>query len=769
MGKLVNVVLPGGRVVSVPQEVADKISGNDVAHVEGLGEAGARATQDINTERSEGALEGIKAAAEGFADAATIGGYGRVRQWVDPNARNSQIRAQERPGARFLGEATALLLPTGALGGTAKAIGKALPITAAGGIGGTAGRLAEGALYGVSGSISHANVAGDPLSIEGIVKDAGIGAILNYGLGKVGDGLLGASNRAKASIAEAEAGEKAVNIFQSTPESYNELVAANKATLQSSRANQKLWDKAAANYYNEFKELGSDPKLLRKLIVDVDVVERKALDQLTKGKRMVDLPLKSNVGQYATPLTEADRAALNRVRKVLSDARVDATKALSAGNHGAVIPKLEAAITDAKNLIPDLELPTLPSLAKLGDRPVIPDLPTLPKDLKGFARLHPDTVAKLANSAEPGSALAQSIEKFTTDLGLEGAASASSTIAGTHATLSSVVGKITESEATGKSLLDVLRLNSKRAVRYGFGRMADNAAGGGFLGANARTLVGGVIGYGLDGVEGAVIGASLLNSKASSRSSIKNIFAKYGTGAASVVGKLGSVTSYLKASFPSGEEDKETDIRKLALNRVNELKIAATTATDASYSAVQPLLNQPGDIAFKIHQLVVGALGFMATTAPGDPGLATNMFKSYWKPTHSEALRLANVMEAVLQPIQAIERLISGKSDPVAANALWSVWPAHMQESATELANNAQYMSNLTREQSSALGNLFRIPLNGFQIPEVIAQLQSYYLPKPLENDGKPPSKMPTGNPTGRPPAVNSSNPNQSRVTQLQR
>ena len=204
MGKLVNVVLPGGRVVSVPQEVADNIAGNDVAHTENLAEAGARSTQDINTERSAGLGEGFKAAAEGFADAATLGAYGQIRAAVDPNARNSQIRAQERPGARFLGEAAALLAPTGALGTSAKAVGEALPLSKIAGA--TGNRLAEGAVYGIAGNISHANVAGDPLSIESIVVDAGVGALINFGFGKISDGLLSGSKRAKAAI-EANGGK----------------------------------------------------------------------------------------------------------------------------------------------------------------------------------------------------------------------------------------------------------------------------------------------------------------------------------------------------------------------------------------------------------------------------------------------------------------------------------------------------------------------------------------------------------------------------------
>lgn len=774
MGKLVNVILPGGRVVSVPEEVASKIAGNDVAHTESLSEASGRSTSELNKERSAGVVEGIKAAGEGFADAATLGAYGRAINWADPaGASNMEIRAQERPGARLAGELGAVLAPTGALGKTAKAVGEVLPVTALGNsaraIGGTAGRLAEGAVYGAGGSIATANVTGDPLSIEGIVKDAGIGALLNFGLSKLGDGLSNTAKRSKAIIAAEQEAEKAANLFESTPESYNELVSAHKATVQEAKVAQKAWDKASQEYYKEFQELGSDPKQLRGLITQVDVTERKILNQLAKGKRLSEFPLKDIPGQFATELTESDRATLSTVKKILADGRTAATKAFGQGSYGITVSKLADAIENAKNVMPGLDLPALPTASKFGQRPSVPEILSLPKDLRGFAKLHPDTIAKLANEAVPNGPVAQAIEKLTADLGLEASNTAGATIAGTHAKLQSMANSVVQQEAGGKSLLDTLRLNSKRAIRYGFGRMADTGVGGGFLGASARTVVGGLVGYGLDGTEGALIGSALMNAKSSVRSKMVNMFARYGEGAAKVVSGLGPVTSYLATEFPSGEQDKSKDIREQALNRVNDFNAIVGSVNDVSFSTVQPLMNQPGDIGFKIHTAVVNAVQAVVNSLPKDPGLATNMFNSYWKPAHHEALKLAYVIEAVLSPDDAIKRLIAGKSDPVAANTLWNVWPAHMQEAATELVNNAQFMGNLTREQSSALSALFRVPLNGFRQPQVMAQLQSYYLPKPPVNSGPSPSRAPTGNPNGRPPAIKQSNPSQSRVSQLQR
>src|SRR5690348_4086014 len=98
MGRLVNVVLPSGRVVAVDEDVAKQ--GQLSTDVDLSGQV----AEGLNQERSSGLVEGLKAAGEGALDTASLGLYGAARGMLDPEgARTMRIRAQERPGSRLIG------------------------------------------------------------------------------------------------------------------------------------------------------------------------------------------------------------------------------------------------------------------------------------------------------------------------------------------------------------------------------------------------------------------------------------------------------------------------------------------------------------------------------------------------------------------------------------------------------------------------------------------------------------------------------------------
>lgn len=753
MGRLINVVLPGGKVVSVDEDVARAIRGDEVAHVESQAEGAARSTADINRERSSGFAEGAKAAVEGFVDSATLGGYGALRGLDSAEdsdfTRDAQIRAQERRGSRLAGELAAVLLPTGLAGKGAAAVGGALPINLlanAARQGG--GRLAEGAVYGLAGAVAASNVSGDQLSVEGLVKDAGVGAILNYGIGKLADGVGHVGARAAARVEERA---KISSFLDKSPTTYKEFRDTYRATVEAARNSRAAYDKVAKDYNEIAADLITKPEGISKLINSVDSQERAFLKRLT------------NQG-----LAPEAKLAITEAKDALAKARLTAGRAIKEGNHVAALEALEDGVVAAKKSVPNAAYPEMPvSPRGLGPRPVVPDVDYLPDTLREFSRMTPERIAKLANDVKPGTAAAEAFDKLATDIGLTVSESSAATIAGVHSKLHSLAGVASKDEATAATgLLDLLRKTSKRAVRYGMGREADTLIGGGFAGATSRVVVGAGVGYALDGIEGAVIGASLLNSKAAARNRVEQLFARYGK-AGTKIAKLGPVSSYLKSSILGDGEDSGTDIRQLALNRINELQSLQSVVNDASYTALQPLMAEPEDLAFKLHSLITNAIGFATATAPSDPGLATSMATSYWKPTHSEALRVAHTLEAVLAPDRALERLISGQSDPSAADAMWAMWPGHMQEAAEALAANIDQYSNLTREQTSSLSRIFRIPLNGFQEPEVLAQLQSLYLPKPSSPNGSAPPNS-GGGAGGRPPKVQGPDKSLSRVQQLQ-
>jgi hypothetical protein len=791
MGKLVNVVLPGGRVVSVPEDVAKEAQGGGTSHTQSLDEAAASETSAVNEERSSGVGEGVKAGLEGFADAATLGAFGKVMATDADYGRNAQIRAQERPGSRFAGELSTLLLPTGELGLGAKALGEALPANALAHVAGKlGGRLGEGAVYGIGGAIANSNVTGDPLSIEGLVESAGVGAVVNYGIGKLADGLTKASTNATTKLAaaadDAAKQSKLNSLFETNPESYNELVETHRATVDAAIKSQKAYDRNIANYEDALKDFTTKPGNFKNAITDIDVMERKILHQVSgNADKISGGDIGTGIPRTAE-ITPEIREQLTKFREKLAETRIQSEALFNAGNATEAAKVMSEGLEQAQKIMPGAKFSSgapiaklrgeaLPSLPRLdvqfrGPRP--PDFPVgkLPENLSKFARLNPERIAKLANAVEAGSPLANSIDKFTTDIGMQLGDTAGSTLAGVHAGLQGVSDIVAKEgpKSLGNTLLDTLRKASKRSVAWGTGRTVDRAVGGGFGGAALHGIVGASIGYGLDGVEGAMIGASLLGAKSQSRNTLDKILASKGKAVAGALEAVGPISSYLSTSFPDGKPDTETDVRKLALNRVNEIQATASMATDASFAALQPLMGVPEDIAYKMHMQMVGAITRLNDKLPRDPGLATMMFKSLWKPSAAEAMKLAHDLEVVQAPMKAIQRLISGGGTMEQAHHMWESWPASMQEAASALAANTDTYMNVTREQASALSRVFRVPLTGFAQPQNIAQLQALYLPKP-EPASPSPSKAPTGNPTGRPAAVMGPNPNQSRVSQLQR
>lgn len=285
------------------------------------------------------------------------------------------------------------------------------------------------------------------------------------------------------------------------------------------------------------------------------------------------------------------------------------------------------------------------------------------------------------------------------------------------------------------------------------------------LGGNAQVardaamLQGAAAGFAIGGdAEDAALGAVLMSGRLSMRQRIRDLVTRFGVPVAGMSRKLGSPMAYLSTSFPSGEKDTETDPRKLAVNRINELHAAAMLAPDAAFMALQPMLGKPGDIAWKMHQHIVSSLNYLVSTLPADPGMDTKMFTSNWTPQWHEAIALAHRLEAVNDPLTAIARAIAGDSHPAATEALWAVYPAIMNELAQELSIASPNLKQLTYEQASAYSNLFRTPLTGLQQPVVVTTIQGLYMTGP--QSAAPQTPGPGGGAAkkavGRPPAIQS-------------
>ncbi len=488
---------------------------------------------------------------------------------------------------------------------------------------------------------------------------------------------------------------------------------------------------------------------------------RADLAQHFGGKTFPNIPMKPAAPADPDVLLNGRAAELAGTSRAIAKGVEDARTLMREGRYedaSLVLADLKAK-TGAK--VKDLPLPDMP----LAPRAPMPEVPVeLPKSLDEFARKHSPQIAELAQHvSDPQSQAA--LYRVMKDLDLKVTGDPVADVTAMHKTLGDyrrTMTKLQEQAAAEKAKAAAKEAKTPGIVKIMNMMVKGTAARamdfGGALGAVGRVAGREGAGKLMGAVEGHAFGAAMMESRNTIKSRVRNIVAKYGVPTAGAMRSLGPPTAYLKAGFLTGEPDKETDPSRLAVNRIHELQSAAMAAPDAAFLAVQGMLGQPDDVAWKMHQHVVGTLNYLVSTLPRDPGTDTKMFGSNWSPQYHEAIALAHRLEAVQDPMAAITRAIAGDSHPAATEALWAVYPSVMNELAHELSVAAPNMKNLTYEQASAYSNLFRTPLTGLQQPVVVSTLQGMYMTGPQQS--APPPGRPTGGQSkqapGRPAAVQS-------------
>jgi hypothetical protein len=456
--------------------------------------------------------------------------------------------------------------------------------------------------------------------------------------------------------------------------------------------------------------------------------------------------------------------------RALADRASDLTNTLNAahkhireGRYASAFDEIGAAEARAREAgMGHLEFPRQP----VTPRPqlAVDTVDGLPKNLEQFARMTPDKVARLANSVEQmDPTVAEAFGQLADDLGLARRETSAETVAAVHDTLKrypaafdrmaarELADQAKEAAKSGKAGIFTKGTRfAKRGIQYVAARSVDI---GGTKGAIARVLMGGGVGYALDGAEGAAVGGALFAGKAGIRAKLSDLVAKFAPRTGRAMHTLRPVTGYLAAQFPDGEDDPDTDVRKQAGNRIMDVYRAAMTAPDAAFLAVEGTVGHEGDVAWKMHNHVINALNHLVQFAPKDPGLDVTLSGSNWTPSAAQSLEYAHRIEAVVDPLGAIARSVSGDSHPAAAEALWTVWPAIMQDYAQEFMLSDR--SGLTYEAESRMARLLRIE-TGLRQPAVLASLQGLYLPQPTQPGGGSTPSAPSGKPVGRPAAVQS-------------
>ena len=447
------------------------------------------------------------------------------------------------------------------------------------------------------------------------------------------------------------------------------------------------------------------------------------------------------------PGLEASTEALGHAARTMDSAIGRAKQFAANGNHAEALGELRAleGLRQTPGL-GDLPLPEIPPSprAKIGYKPV-----KLPATLREFARKTPQDMAELsANLAKfDDGTVTTEFTKLADELGLArnsaGHVLPVDLQAGMQEAFKALdrVKSADAAEAAKGGILSWLKKKSKQGAKYAASRFFDV---GGPLGAITRVVGGEAFGAGLDAIDNAVVNGTLMASKKNLELKINRLWSRLETGGPRLQ-KAAPVVAWLSRGFPSGDPDNEKDIRKQAANRIHDFHAAGGYGNDAAFLALEPLMGHEGDIAGKMHSQIRMALGHMMAATPKDPGLDITAHGSNWLPSHSQAVELAHRIEAVENPIAAIERAIQGEGHPAAAETLWAVYPNLMTAMAQEYAANPREM---TYEEGSVVSQLFRVPMTGLQQPLVATALQGLYLPKPEQ-----PQAAATGGGVGGRPA----------------
>lgn len=501
---------------------------------------------------------------------------------------------------------------------------------------------------------------------------------------------------------------------------------------------------------------------------EVSIPAGRRVSHTAEGRRVYEYnsvrkpPMSEETANFLRDIEERKSRAL----KLWGGGR-DVTKKTWSKHDPNIPADREAAIAELRNIKAEFEARFPQASTKFKELPHRPppstpfDAVDLPKSLDDFGRMNGSQLSRFIQAAERHPPVREALERVMKDLDVTIGDSAASSVSNLHGVLTAHRTAMQRLEASAakeaakhdEGFLPWLRGKTRNAVKYATGREADRAAGYGWKGALLKSGVGAAVGGAISGTEGALLGATLMGSRQRTKHRIRNVVAKYGERGGRGLTRLGPVTSYFSGRFPDGEPDPEKDVRQRTVNRIADLSLAAQLAPDTMFYAVESLMGDESDIAWKHHSDVNRRLQYLVAAAPKDPGLDISIGGSRWNPTHQQVVEFAHVFEAVTNPMAAVERALGGDGHPAAAKALWETSPGLMTELATEFMANADRMK-ISYEAGGAFRDLFRVPITGLQQPEVVATLQGLYLPKPAQPDGQ--GSTPSQNPTGRPPAVRS-------------
>lgn len=749
-GKKRNVVTPGGETISVAESDADALDSLGYSD-ETAAAAVTRVGQEAEREYYSGGGQQALAGLEGLASGVSIGVSDLLL-----DDEETRARARYNPGTRLATELVGAIAPAVLSGGTG-AIGTAARLTPTGALAAGSARVAkgigagmktalalEGGVQGAGTALSQAVLNHDPVTVESLVTGAGMGSLLSFGLGSLAQGVGGAGRKAQAHLAAKHAESAQAALAKSSPALRSFAADATEMAQLARRAVKTAEDTLS-------------PATLRQQLRALGAAE----DQIKINYR---------IGGQSFPSRMKDE-----LRKARLGIEVGGTEGARAVNVYKEQLKQVAEYVGMKIDIPPTAVDAVQKLGALADTAaLLKRVPRTPAEFAAMSEEKATTLFEGLRRALPDAgdgadhvreSLRASVESLLSEGGVKSTlGGVDGLIDGLHAyhqgarQLAKNAEGMSKKAAQGGTFLGLIGRTAKLAAA----RKASSVAVAHGAGAGLSALA-----YHASGLSTGLVAAEILGLRHAAVSHVEQLVAKIGVPLEKQISRFAPAIENLRISL-DGKVDKTSDIRELAANRANEIHALSSSINDVAYVAAEPLQTVSPELAVKTAGQIVNGFQHLVKKAPKDPGATNNFLSSDWRPSESQSYELAATMEAVMQPMVALERLLGGEPDQASADALWAVVPelmmrasAKLVEMAPELQERADFKTRV------ALSTAFKTPLDGLMHPHVIAAMQSQFIPRPMSMDQKGGSG---GNkPPGRPPAVSVGSVQETRTQSLMR
>ena len=780
MPDFVNVVTPSGRTISVPADQAGTLPGSRLQSPEESDEA-ARARAE--EESYSGVGEGFAAGFLGAARVATFGASDQFFTEVGGDETRERIRGfqEHRPGATAVGEVVGAIAGPGKIAGAA---GKALKGASAASRVAAAGveGAVDGGLFSLGQTVSHAALnPEDPLTVEQIASNIGLGTALGVGLG----GGLGIVGEGAAAVRKKLAG-KANPLLHAQGAEARELGKRYGAEMRrvDQSLDDKLWFDAQAHRANEVMVdmlqrkpgVGAATEvddLGRALVRDADT----AVDQVAGAETQIIRqrggaaeeafdPNATNPGKL-----KAKPKARLRPDEAPTQQQSDGPQLVSGPNIGVEADKVAAAEVKAlraeykqargkleKVLGPELDV-HFPALVRKSPAQMAKFVESVDNYMDVVGR-----VGKLARKdLGPGSA-DDFIQRAVQGLpGAESWAGGLKSLGDKQALAGALgldVGAVQAKSAVGDALLRSYAVaragESATAAATTAGLRASERIKSSIkdeLRGAMRPAIAAAVGHVLGGPAVALMSLAGLKGSTVKRLSEGVLFAleKGAKGSRKMSVPLASET-LARHRFSTEEDAKE---RSLARRRAEELarhvsNPSVTEQTIANNTA--PIRAHNLQLGFAIEENLKKRLGYYHAMAPKAPVTASPLVRSRWEPAPGETHELAIRIRAGEDPLSILDDFAAGRLHPAAVETVETLWPALYGQMQVELAERiTELREDLPYEKRLQLSTMFQVPVESTAEPEFIKTLQDQYAARnemeqqpPKSSGGAPPASPAT-------------------------